>query len=213
MTGPRHDDFPPEWLAAYADGELTDAERARVERWLSENPEAREFLDAQESLGLGNTELWQAVRPPNPSPEEWSATYDGIGSVAPEPQKAWAGWVGTIGLLGTAASLLILLPAPDRHCPNQPPIIENLLQPTAPSDEEPYQIAAADEVRILSLPESAANLLVVGEHPLQSSMFLLARFGEIEFHGIGSDLAGRFPEMPIDPHPDDIPMIWAPREP
>jgi hypothetical protein len=110
-------------------------------------------------------------------------------------------------------TLLFLLPAPDHPCPVPPPVFDCPAEPAPPSADEPYPIAAADDVRILSLPESAADLLCVGEHPLQSSGFLLARFGEIEFHGIGSDLAGRFPEMPNDPSPEDIPMIWAPREP
>ena len=69
-------------------------------------------------------------------------------------------------------------------------------------------MASADDVRILSLPEAAANLLVVGDHPLRDSLLFLARADEIEFHSIGADLAGRFPEMPIDPahrrHSNDL---------
>jgi hypothetical protein len=213
MTSPRFDDLPPEWLAAYADGELTAAERARVERWLAEYPEARELLDAQESLGPGNTEFWQAVRPPEPSAAEWAAARERIDATPPEPRKTWAGWLGTIGLVATAASLVLLLPPADRPCPDRHRIVEEPQTPTPRSEEEPFPMAMADDVRILSLPETAANFLVIGEHPLRDSLLQLARFHEIEFHGIGSDLAGRFPEVPSDPHPEDVPMIWAPREP
>jgi hypothetical protein len=214
MTSPRPDDFPLEWLAAYADGELTSSERARVERWLSDNPEARELLETQESLGPDNTEFWRAARPAEPSPDQWSTANDEIGGAIPvSPRTNWTGWLGTIGLVAMAASLLLLLPGPDHRCPNMDGVPEAPCEPAPSFDDEPFPIASADDVRILSLPESAANLLVAGDHPLRDSMFLLARFGEIEFHGIGSDLAGRFPEMPNDPKTEEIPMIWAPREP
>jgi hypothetical protein len=74
-------------------------------------------------------------------------------------------------------------------------------------------MASADEVQIISLPEEAAHLLVVGEHPLRGQAVVLAKADEIEFLGIGTDLAGRFPELPTDVAPDDAPMIWAPRDP
>src|SRR5262249_62377002 len=60
MTTPLPDDLPPELLAAYADGELCPRERARVEEWLAEHPEGAELLEAQESVGPGNVELWQS---------------------------------------------------------------------------------------------------------------------------------------------------------
>jgi hypothetical protein len=74
-------------------------------------------------------------------------------------------------------------------------------------------MATSEEVRIISLPESAANMLVVGEHPLRGVSMNMARFGEVEFLGIGSDLAGKFPEVPTDSATEEIPMIWAPRAP
>jgi len=38
------------WLTAYVDGELTDEERARVEAWLTRNPEVRAEVEAQQHL-------------------------------------------------------------------------------------------------------------------------------------------------------------------
>src|SRR5436190_20928952 len=109
---PRPDDLPREWLAAYADGELCPPERARVEQWLAENPEARDLLEAQEALGPTNAEFWDAVRPPAPAPGAWAETARAFTDrTASRPARRWAGWLGTIGLMATAATLLLALPA------------------------------------------------------------------------------------------------------
>lgn len=212
MTGPRPDDLPPELLAGYADGELSGRDRARVERWLADHPEARELLEGQESLSPSNTEFWAAVRPPEPSAAQWAEVRDGIRANGPRPsRRGWIALVGAIGLMATAATLLLALPAlnrPLRVDPHPLPVV-----PPPGEDDEPFAMAGADDVRIVSLPEAAAGLLVVGRHPLGDTDLVLARADEIEFHGVGSDLAGRFPEVPNDPAADDAPMIWAPREP
>jgi hypothetical protein len=211
MTRGPSDDLPPSWLAAYADGELSPADRDRVERWLADDPEARELLDAQESFGPRNTELWNAVQPPAPSGAEWTNTFDRIAPRATPPRRAWTGWLGTIGLVATAATLVIAIPDPKHQCLNPP--LHNLpySPPASPAEEEPFVLASADDVRIISMPESAAGLLLVGEHPLGDSLLVLAEFGEIAFFGVGADLAGRFPAVPDDPNVQDAPMLWAPR--
>lgn len=204
MNDPMRDHLPPEWLAAYADGELTPSERDRVENWLADHPEARELLDAQESLGPRNRDFWQAVEPPAPSPAQWSRVRNAVtATTLVRPSRPWLRWFGAAGLLATAASLFILS-LPEQVTPD--PIPEN------PS-VEPIVMATADDVEIISLPESAANALVVGEHPLSGSSMSLARFGEVQFYGIGSDIAGRFPEMPNDGNNEEIPIVWAPRAP
>ena len=211
MTDPNRDHLPLEWLAAYADGELTPAERGRVENWLADHPEARDLLDSQESLGPRNREFWRAVEPPPPSPGQWSDVRNAITAAKPaRPSKPWLRWFGAAGLLATAACLLILS-FPDRQ------VVDQTVGPEGPppvsAAVEPIAMATSDDVLIISLPESAAKLLVVGEHPLNGSSMSLARFGEVEFYGIGADLAGRFPEMPADRNTEDIPIVWAPRAP
>jgi hypothetical protein len=210
MNDPTRDHLPPEWLAAYADGELTPAERDRVENWLADHPEAREILESQDSLGPRNREFWQAVEPPSPSAAQWSRVRNAIAAASPvRPSRPWLRWFGAAGLLATAASLL-LLSLPDRASVETPVNPEN---PPSVVADEPIAMASADDVQIISLPESAAKLLVVGEHPLNGSSMALARFGEVQFYGIGSDLVGRFPEMPNDPNSEEIPIVWAPRAP
>lgn len=211
MSDPRRDHLPPEWLAAYSDGELTSAERDRVENWLADHPEARDLLDSQESLGPRNREFWQAVEPPAPSPGQWASVRSAVTAANPvHPSRPWLRWFGAAGLLATAAGLLVLS-FPDRG-PVEPPVVRD--NSSSVSDTvEPIAMATSDDVQIISLPESAAKLLVVGEHPLSGSSMALARFGEVEFYGIGSDLAGRFPEVPTDRNTEDIPIVWAPRAP
>jgi Putative zinc-finger len=214
MTTPRPDRLPPELLAAYADGELSPPERLRVEQWLAEHPEAAELMDAQESLGPGNVELWQAAQPPFPSSRQWANTFDGIKAHAPAPPRpSRARWLGSVGLLATAATVLLLVTTADHPQPQLPSQAMGLLPPAGDPDDDPFPMAGPDDVRIVSLPEAAAGLLLVGEHPLGDTLLTLARADEVEFYGVGSDVAGRFPEVPSDPSSLDAPMIWAPRAP
>jgi hypothetical protein len=211
MTDRLPDDLPPESLAAYADGELGPADQAHVERWLADHPEARELLEDQESLGPKNIEFWQAVRPPEPSRRQWAAARRGISGRARGPAaRRWLPWVGSLAFAATATAATVFFALPPVNQPAPAPVAAP--QP-AGRDDEPYAMASADEVQIISLPEEAAHLLVVGEHPLRGQMVVLAKSDEVEFLGIGTDLAGRFPEFPTDVAPDDAPMIWAPRDP
>jgi hypothetical protein len=113
--------------------------------------------------------------------------------------------------MATAATLLLALPPAQRPGPVAPPADPAPL--AVPADDEPFVMATDADVRIISLPESAVDLLVVGNHPMGDPLLLLARADEIEFHGIGSDPAGRFPDVPADPATEEPPMIWAPRAP
>jgi anti-sigma factor RsiW len=213
MNAGRPDHLPPDWLAAYADGELTPTERARVEQWLAQNPEASELLDAQESLGPRNADLWDVVQPPAPSARQWNHALEKIAPRTVQPRRAWTGWLGSLGLLATAATLLLALPGPQHPCVGPPPADFLDLTPSTPADDEAFLMASSDEVRIISLPEAAAALLLVGEHPMGDSVLVLAERSEIAFLGVGNDLAGRFPALPDDPNTEDAPMIWAPRDP
>jgi anti-sigma factor RsiW len=208
MTPRRPHHVPPEWLAAYADGELSPEDRVRVELWLADNLEARELLEAQESLGPTNTEFWETVRPPTPSPTGWANTVRRIASGGPAaPRRRWAGWLGTAALLATAATLLLALPAGERATVPWP--ASPIVGPDSCADEEPYQMAQDEDVRIVSLPEEAADFLVVGRHPLGDSIVVLAGREELAVHNMGVDPAGRAAEMFDDA---DGAVVWAPKD-
>jgi anti-sigma factor RsiW len=58
----------PQLLAAYVDGELGPADRAAVDAWLCDHPEARADVAAQRRL----THLWRAAPPPDPGDAAWA---------------------------------------------------------------------------------------------------------------------------------------------
>src|SRR5260370_7600505 len=59
--------LPGPWLAAYVDGELGEAERARVEAWLDSHPAARAEVEAQRRLGR----WFEAGTAPEPAAHAW----------------------------------------------------------------------------------------------------------------------------------------------
>jgi anti-sigma factor RsiW len=212
MTTSDPDDLPPEFLAAYTDGELGPCDSARVERWLADHPEARELVEEQEALGPRNADFWRAVSPPQPPRRAWDETLALIRErTRRSVTRRWLPWVGSLALAATAtaATLLFVLPPAPSVGPERPPIRGPVVETTV----EPFAMASADEVQIISLPESAARMLVVGEHPLRDALVVLARADEIEFFGVNTDPDGRFPEMPAEIAPEDAPMIWAPKAP
>jgi len=214
MSSERPDQIPLHWLAAYADGELPPADCARVEEWLRENQEGRELIEAQEFVGPNNAEFWHAARPPMPSARQWKKVADQVreGSRAAVLRRR-VGRASAPALVATAAALVMLFPGPAK-----PPVDAPYagLQPTTGVivADEPIELASDADIVIVSLPEAAADLLLMGEHPLRGSVLEFARAGDIEFFSVGSDPAGRFPEMPAtDASANDITMIWAPRAP
>jgi anti-sigma factor RsiW len=208
MNPDRHTDLPPEWLAAYADGELCPRERACVEHWLAEHPEARELLEAQEALSRSNVEFWESVRPPAPCPAAWARAVRGVADRTPAtPRRLSVGWLGTIGLMATAATLLLALPAVDRPPGQRPP--PPAAAPDPGVDDAPYAMARDEDVRIVSLPEDAAGQIIVGAHPLGNSMVVLAGRDDLVVQNMGADPAGRIAEMFDD---QDGAVVWAPKD-
>jgi hypothetical protein len=214
MNPERPDQISLHWLAAYADAELPPPDCASVEDWLCDNPEGRELIEAQEFVGPNNAELWQAVKPPMPSTRQWRKVADRVhqGSRRAVIRRR-VGRASAAALVATAAALVMLLPDPAK-----PPVDAPYagLQPTTRVivADEPIELASDADIVIVSLPEAAADLLLMGEHPLRGSVLEFARGGDIEFFGVGSDPAGRFPEVPTsDAAANDITMIWAPRAP
>jgi hypothetical protein len=207
------DDLPPELLAGYADGELPPAVRERVEAWLAEHPEALDQLEVQEALGPGNVEFWRAVRPPEPTPADWVGVRAGLAADFPAPRRGVGRWAGAAALFAVAASITLVFLDNAPRCGQHKRIAAPVFAPAgSPEDNEPYPIARADEIRYLELPESVAPMLRVGDHPLKDAILILARSDEVDFHNMGCDAEGRFPEDPLTMEP---PFLWipAPSEP
>jgi hypothetical protein len=211
---PRHP--PREWLAGYADGELSSPAREAVEAWLRTDPEARRELSNQESLGPGNVDLWQKARAPEPSEAAWANTLARIeqGEISPagvEPHRQpssprW--WLAGVLAASTAiaASLFAVValsrkPAPPEGRPAAPDVVEEDADPV-------FRVAAADDVVLISLPEAVYPRLVVGEHPMGTEVARVATFEDVDIRAISPDARGEFPGFNMTPHGATFPMVW-----
>ena len=219
MIAWKEDDGPPpspEQLAAYADGELDgrpemEPLRRRIEAWLARHPEAAADLNAQRRLA----QLWQATTPPEPSEAAWQ---DVLARLEPLPATAergrrgpglrFAAWA-VAALAATAAAVWLALalfppgagPEIARQRPRdleqrKPPL------PATPAAEpmEPFAVATADEVEILSIGGADTGTVAVGEMPLSGPM-LLVQAGEVEVQHV---------EPEVRTGANGSPMLWAP---
>jgi anti-sigma factor RsiW len=212
MTSPDPGRRPrPELLAAYADGELCAAERARVEAWLAAHPEAAVELSAQRRLSRCNCRFWAAAAPPEPVEAAWSRVLNRVEAAlaapaAPRPAAATAAppaarrWYRPRGVLAAVAAGLALFALPVR-----PPA-------DGPTEEwaawAVFPVAAPADVEIESLRQDDAPLLVVGASPLTSLPWATA--AEVTLEYLEPDEAdGMVPAGPAAGG-DDVPMVYTP---
>ena len=97
-------DPSPEQLAAFLDGELDAADRARVETWLTTHPNAAAEIDGQRRVAR----LWADNPPPEPGPAAWATALAGVRARLPVPRPRRLPrtlWLGA----GAAAVLLAAL--------------------------------------------------------------------------------------------------------
>jgi hypothetical protein len=145
----------PEQLAAYADGELADAERAAIEAWLQHEPSAAAEVEAQRRL----TQTWRDAEPPQPSEETWAGMYQkieaGLNAPVPGAKNAWPRRLlvsaATLGAAAAAVFLLVLL--------------RDGYQPLPPV-EEPYAVVSAKDVAILCINGDDTGCLVAARPPI-----------------------------------------------
>jgi hypothetical protein len=233
MTTPPPNDCPRELLAAYVDGELDPAARARVDRWLAEHPDALEELQTQRELSPANAALWERVEPPEPSAAEWAVVRRGIENklAAPLPPRRWRRGMGALAGLATAGVAAAVAwvafnpvnpphpkdDAPPRELVQTPPVApapHQVARVDAPRTDDPLpeiamlSIATDDDVVLDRVPDFPAGWLPVGRHPLEGVM-TLATQEEL--------LVSEFAPSPIWPPggpkmttaPGDAPMIYA----
>lgn len=131
------------------------------EAWLTEHPEADGDLADLRQL----RELYQSVRPPEPDDAAWSARltriYDAVPALRPERKRSPRPWGALLGLAAAAALAAVLLARSWWSGVQVPPS-----QPA----EEPYPVAEADDVTIVSMDARDVAGLVVGEPPVSGEL-------------------------------------------
>ncbi len=219
------DPIPPEWLAAYADNELDDAARRRVERWLADHPGAVADLNEQRQLGPGNIEYWTSSAPPMPRSDAWNRAFLAIAgalqTARAEPRRSRL-LAPILGFGSLAAAILLAIMANDRQRHDQQQAADVLVSEddhranpgvvaVLEEKEDPvYRVARVDDVELIQLPEAAAALVVVGRHPIDDVPVVLASAGDLQLLNYGPDDQGNLPDFAAMLGPD-APMLWAPR--
>lgn len=182
----------PEVLAAYVDGEVTDADEVHhIEAYLDENPESRAEVTAQRKLKA----LWNRAAPAEPSPASWQRVIDHLDD-APRPAVAppsrTAAWALVAFTLAASAMWAWLLAGTYR--------------PATPAAVDVLEVAQGDDIEILHIEGDDIASLVVGWLPLRN-VLELANPGEIEVTSIIP--ASRDRMMPTVHVEGRRPMIYA----
>jgi anti-sigma-K factor RskA len=191
-NGPR-----PEELAAYVDGELSPADRAEVEAWLADHPEAATEVEALRGL----SQLWQTAAPPEPTEAQWAGVFSHIKAALPAavaPSLRWRrGLAWGLAALATAAAVLLAV---------------FLTRPTevGPPPPEPFPVVTPDEFEINQINAEDAGALLVGDIPVREQLALLGP-GEVTVESVKSDVEGMDPTFPRDGSATPM-IIMVPRE-
>jgi hypothetical protein len=203
-------------LAAYADGELDQPTRNRVEQRLAASPELARELRAQRRFSPLNEQFWLQVRPPDPLPEQWAAALqyveDRLARKA-EPNRDVRGgsrWLrrGLLALAlalptSAAASIALVVVIHSHGPPVQMVPVE--------SDDGLLRLAQPDDIEIESLRHTDRGSLVVGEPPLTNSV-TLAIAADVTLDGLQPDPDGAMPQIHMG-IAEPAMIIAAPREP
>lgn len=186
-----NDDFNPDLLAGYADGELDSSTRGRVDAYLATHPEVRSELELQRTLSRKSA-FWSRLAPPSPSDSAWGRTLGGIRSelnpATPAgyrtpvavPRSRW--FRAALSVSGIAAAMMVAFVMMSNG-PNN-----STIQPLVSSDEV-LPITLASEVDIFSIQGDDA-VIVVGQPPLVGPMELIS-VGEYALDAIRTDPDGR----------------------
>jgi anti-sigma factor RsiW len=212
MMGPGNDACDrsfPELLAAYADGELDAADRARVEAWLEEHPEARGALEGQMRLSRRNRKLWKVISPLAPSEGNWARVFGRVQDVLdspirpapPRPARRRLPYIAAA--IATAAALMLAIYL-------QPPASGPQADVSADNGTDVEVLALADDadVDIVSIDDRDSAALVIGQPPLAGTV-VLAAVGDVELKGVQKADDGMMPKVQMT-DAGYAPMIIAP---
>jgi hypothetical protein len=155
-TGPSAEE-----MMAFADGELPPGRAREVAAWLAGHPDAGREVEEHRLL----RDLWQRATPPEPSPRAWERSLRRVENASVVPRRAGSGrrfWPLWLAAAAAAVLTLTLVRRPD--VPPKP------AAPAAtPADDEPFPVAEAREVDILSMDTRDADYLI-GHPPVLADL-------------------------------------------
>lgn len=213
-------EIPIELLAAYVDGELNGTACAQVEAWLAEHPEAYAILEDQREFCRKNADFWNLVETTEPANRQWQEVYRTIENRVIPPMTAKArrrtAWylAPALAMSGLAAAVLLFVVSVNPRLPvggsGSSPLS---VAPAVNEDDEVFQVATADDVELIQLPEEASSLIVVGRHPMADTPLVLATTPDVDIYNLGPDDQGRMPHVEMIAGPNAAILVaQSPRQ-
>ncbi len=195
---PHAANIPPEWLAAYADGEMDRNAilaqvKKQVEDWLAEHPEARADIEEQRRL----RDLWEETTPVEPDPASWAKELGRLEQSARDHKGRRAGSWGWLAGLLTMTAAAVWLAYFLSH--------KQVLLPTVEGNN-PFAVATAEEIDILSVEGDDTNTFAVGDMPVRGPLELVGP-GEVRVTQVESAVQDNM-RLDVQEGPA-TPMIWA----
>ncbi len=138
---------------------------------------------------------------PLPGDEQWADVLSRVESELALPRARSRRVL--IGLAAIAAAAVVLLALALRRPPAGPPT------PHDGPGEEPWPVASADDVLILSMDDRDRGTLVVGEPPVNESLVLMGE-DEIQVNSVQPDGQGRRGQLYVSKD-SGIPMMIMPQ--
>ena len=172
----------PEELSAFVDGELPAAKMEATEALLRRHAEADAEVQSLRRLDA----LWRQTAASEPSAAAWDKTLQEIESrlAAPKPTRAGLPTMRILG--GIAAASVIGLLLARSFWPTPIAVTD--------SDDEPYPVATADEIVIISMDPRNEHNLVIGLPPVHGDL-VLADSDDVELLDAKPNSEGQVPNM------------------
>jgi anti-sigma factor RsiW len=158
----------PEELMAFADHELSAERHNEVSDWLAGHPEAAGEVDEHRRLHR----LWQTNALPEPAPQAWAEALSRVDALVPHPLPPQIRpWSRPLWMAAAVAALVPLFFL-GRIWLAPPGPVENALSVADTRDsDEPFPVAAAHEIDIVSMDAEEADSLVGHPSPLRNLQF------------------------------------------
>jgi anti-sigma factor RsiW len=179
---------PDPWtltLLAYADGELSERERAEVQQRLAEDSVSQELLRELEALSPRQRDRWAALQPPAPAPHDWDAIREALLNQLPDPPRPRrdSRFLGFALALAIAAAVMLAVwlprtaPPPPASGTVKPDLAEvapapRAIEPDLLAEFSVLPVAGPNDVMISAVRGNTGVGLVTVNHPIPDTLEL-----------------------------------------